>query len=67
MEMEIREVSNPTVKKVVGTQITSELYDQLKTEAEFEFMSISDLLRKIIYLYYRDKKQLCNEVEREIK
>ena len=64
--MEIKEISNNTTKKVVGTQITSELYDKLKAEAEFEFMSISDLLRKIIYLYYRDKKQLCNENEREI-
>lgn len=67
MEMEIKEISNPTAKKVVGTQITAELYDKLKTEAEFEFMSVSDLLRKIIYLYYRDKDKLCTEQEREIK
>lgn len=66
MEMEIKEISNTTAKKVVGTQITCELYDKLKSEAEFEFMSISDLLRKIIYLYYREKNETCNTQEREI-
>lgn len=61
MGLEIKETSNITVKKVVGTQITSSLYEQLKVEAESEFMSISDLLRKIIYLYYRDKNKDINE------
>lgn len=65
MGIEIKETSNNTAKKVVGTQITAELYEQLKAEAEFEFMSVSDLLRKIIYLYYRDKKDLCKNQERE--
>lgn len=68
MEIEIRETSNTCQKKVVGTQITADLYEQLKADAEFEFMSISDLLRKIIYLYYRDKKNSngCKN-EREIR
>lgn len=61
MEMEIKEISNTTAKKVVGTQITAELYDKLKSEADVEFMSISDLLRKIIYLYYRDRDVNCNK------
>ena len=63
MELEIKETSNIAVKKVVGTQITSSLYEQLKVEAESGFMSISDLLRKIIYLYYRDKNKDINDNE----
>ena len=55
MDIEIKEKSNPTDKKVVGTQISQSIYDRLKAEAESDFMSISDLLRKIIFLYYRDK------------
>lgn len=67
MGIEIKETSNSTPKKVVGTQITATLYDQLRADAETEFMSVSDLLRKIIYLYYRDKDAFCNQNEREIK
>ena len=56
MGLEIKETSNAAVKKVVGTQIPAALYEKLRAEAETDFMSISDLLRKIIYLYYRDKE-----------
>ena len=55
MGIEIKEKSNVTEKKVVGTQISQSMYDRLKAEADSDFMSISDLLRKIIFLYYRDK------------
>lgn len=59
MKIEISENSNAVTKKVIGTQVSQELYERLKTESENDFMSISDLLRKIIFLYYReiDKKQ----------
>ena len=43
-------------KKVVGTQIPHNLYLKLKEEADNEFMSISDLLRKIIFTYYKTRK-----------
>ena len=43
-------------KKIVGTQISQELYMKLKTEADNDFMSISDLLRKIIFKYYANRK-----------
>ena len=56
MEIQIKETENTTtIKKVVGTQITGDLYDKLKEDSEKDFMSISDLLRKIIYLYYKNK------------
>jgi hypothetical protein len=69
MGIEIKETSNNTIKKVVGTQIPLHLYDRLRNDAEAEFMSVSDLLRKIIYLYYKDKDvNLSSEkIEREIK
>lgn len=54
MEIKIRETEKQIAKKVVGTQISQALYDQLKEESEEAFMSISDLLRKIIFLYYKD-------------
>ncbi len=57
MDIEIKEVSTVAAKKVVGTQITSDLYDKLKAEAENDFMSISDLLRKIIYMYYKNNER----------
>lgn len=56
MEIEITEREKQIIKKVVGTQISQELYDKLKNEAEADFMSISDLLRKIIFMYYKDKE-----------
>lgn len=69
MGIEIKEtVTNSSAKKVVGTQISQSLYEQLKAESESQFMSISDLLRKIIYLYYRDqqsKEELVENIERE--
>jgi len=55
MEIKIEEKEKTTAKKVVGTQVSQKLYEQLKSEADSAFMSISDLLRKIIFLYYRDK------------
>ncbi len=54
MEIKIQENEKIAEKKVVGTQVSQKLYDQLKGEAESAFMSISDLLRKIIFLYYKN-------------
>ena len=55
-EIEIKEGSLSTEKKVVGTQVTAEVYGKLKQQADEDFMSISDLLRKIIILYLRGNK-----------
>jgi len=54
MEIKIKETEKAVVKKVVGTQISQKMYDRLKDDADEAFMSISDLLRKIIFLYYKD-------------
>lgn len=54
MEIKIKETEKAVVKKVVGTQISQKMYNQLKNDADEAFMSISDLLRKIIFLYYKD-------------
>lgn len=55
MQIQINETSNiPKTKKVIGTQVSQELYDRLKNDSEAEFMSVSDLLRKIIYSYYKN-------------
>ena len=57
MDIKISETDTTILKekKVVGTQITQEMYQKLKKESEENFMSISDLLRKIIYLYYKNQ------------
>ena len=57
MQIQIQESdANANVtKKVIGTQISQDLYNQLKAEADDSFMSISDLLRKIIFNYYQKK------------
>ena len=56
MSIEIKETEKETIKKVVGTQISQDLFLQLNTETEKNFMSISYLLRKIIFIYYKNKK-----------
>lgn len=61
MKVTIQEKSNSKEKKVVGTQISLRMYEQIKEDAENDFMSVSDLLRKIIYTYYRDKDEKENK------
>lgn len=43
-------------KKVIGTQVSLSIYQKVKEDADSNFMSVSDLLRKIIYLYYKSNK-----------
>lgn len=60
MEIKITEdveSTNVATKKVVGTQVSQDLYLRLKDEAETDFMSISDLLRKIIFKYYNSNQK----------
>ena len=61
MQIEIKEEIKQEEKKIVGTQIKQSIYEKLKEEADKDFMSISDLLRKIIYLYYRNKEESKGE------
>ena len=57
MDVEIKEGTEQLEKKVVGTQVSINTYNELKEMAKSDFMSISDLLRKIIVLYLRENKQ----------
>lgn len=57
MNLELKESSTTSKKRVVGTQISENLYDRLKCDAEADFMSISDLLRKIIHHYYKNNSK----------
>ena len=57
MAIEIKEIEKEATKKIVGTQVNQELFLKLKEESDENFMSISDLLRKIIFTYYRDKER----------
>lgn len=64
MQVNISEQESKTAsKKVVGTYIPIELYDALKKEADDNFMSISDILRKIIVLHCREFAKLNDERE----
>ena len=49
MDIKIEEVSNNTNMKVIGTYINLETYNKLKAEADEDFLSVSSLLKKIIY------------------
>lgn len=60
MEISFKEKAIEQEKKIVGTQITAEQYNMLKELSEEEFMSISNLLRKIIILYLRDNENHKN-------
>lgn len=45
-------------KKVIGTYVTFELYEELKKEAVDNSISISDMIRKILYLYIKNKNNV---------
>lgn len=61
MDIEVNELTRVNEKKVVGTQINLSTYNELKEIAKEDFMSISDLLRKIIVLYLRDNAKFNDE------
>lgn len=54
MNIEIEEVTKISDKKVVAVQVPYEVYQQLKNEAEEDFISVSDVIRRIIIRHYRD-------------
>lgn len=56
MIVNIEEKVVQTSKKVVGTQITQEAYNFLLEQAKEDYMSVSDVLRKIIYTYIKSKE-----------
>ena len=52
--MDIKINENDKIKspmKVVGTYVSADIYERLKKESEDNFMSVSSLVKKVIYLY----------------
>ena len=56
MDVKIQEKVSRADKKVVAVQIPYEVYQKLKNEAEEDFISVSDVMRRIIIRYYRQLK-----------
>lgn len=52
--IEIEEASVKTEKKIVAVQLPYEIYEFLKREAEEDFISISDVTRRILVRHYRE-------------
>ena len=52
--IKIEEASVKTEKKIVAVQLPYEIYEFLKKEAEEDFISISDVTRRILVRHYRE-------------
>ena len=61
MDIDIRETTQKSCKKVVAVQLPYEVYQSLLTEAENDFISVSDVMRRIIIRHYRDTKNQGSE------
>lgn len=55
MEVKIEDKSSYKNMRVIGTYINLETYNLLKKEADEDFLSVSSLLKKIIYKYLKSK------------
>ena len=57
MRLEITEKDNSSKKsmKVIGTYVSQEIYDKLLMESKEDFITISSLIKKIIYKYLENK------------
>ena len=53
-KIEIEENSVKNEKKIVAVQLPYEIYEFLKREAEEDFISISDVTRRILVRHYRE-------------
>lgn len=49
MNIEINTISKPKEKKIIAFEVTKDWFDILKKVAEREFISVSSLIRKLIY------------------
>lgn len=56
MKIKIEEVDSKKDMKVIGTYVNLDIYQQLKAEADNKFMSISSLVKMIIYNYLKSNK-----------
>ena len=61
MDIEIREDAPRAEKKVVAVQLPYEVYQSLLNEAENDFISVSDVMRRIIIRHYRKGQKQGSE------
>lgn len=55
-ELKIEENYNKNSnKKIIGVCVPFDIYQKIKEEADDNFISVSDVVRKIIYLYIKNK------------
>ena len=57
MKLNIEEKEIKTDKKIIGVQISYELYLKLKTMADERFISVSDLVRSYIFKCTREDNE----------
>ena len=57
VNLTIEEKSIDTSKKIVGVQIPITLYEELKDEANKRFISISDIIRTLIYKWLNSNQK----------
>lgn len=57
MDIEIKEKETKKVsKKIIGVQVTDEIYDALQKKSEEEWLTISDIVRRLIRDYLKERK-----------
>lgn len=57
MDIEIKEKETKKVsKKIIGVQVTDEIYDALQKKSEEEWLTISDIVRRLIRDYLKEAK-----------
>lgn len=49
MDIEINEVIKKSPKKMISLQVPETMYESLKKEAEARMMSVSDVVRLVVY------------------
>ena len=54
MKVEIKEIDSKTEKKIIAVQVPYEIYEKLKQEAEDDYISVSDVTRRIIIRHFRN-------------
>lgn len=51
-----KESNTSSAKKIIGVQVTQDVYDALLRKSEEEWVSISDILRRLIKKYLKGGK-----------
>ena len=56
VEIKEKEPNTASTKKIIGVQVTQDVYDALLRKSEEEWVSISDILRRLIKKYLKGGK-----------